>query len=272
MLRRTVRVVLPGLVLLPFLSACGGAGSSGAVEVPSITASFSPTRERPTPTRTPTGSPDEPDTSAPGPTSAPTSEPTTREPAPTSTPPETSSTPTAPASTPEESPSAEPAGGTADEEEDSSGDWWWLLIPVLAVAAIVGLLLQRRARNRRAWRARLATAEGEVGWFARDLIPQLRGAGSPAGVSGGWTVAEPRVASLDDSLTRLVTTAPGDDERARASALQGAVRAARDKVAAVVAAGDSSTQQSLDLDDAQAPLLAVLVPQPASGAGEPTGS
>jgi hypothetical protein len=128
-------------------------------------------------------------------------------------------------------------------------------------AAIVGLLLQRRSRKRRAWRDQLATSEREVAWFARDLVPQLRGAGSAAGVSGGWSVAAPRVTSLDDQLSRLVTTAPGDTERAQVIEVQSAVRAARDRIATVVAAGDANVQWMLDLDAAQAPLLTVLVPQ-----------
>jgi hypothetical protein len=132
---------------------------------------------------------------------------------------------------------------------------------VLVAGGVVAWLLLRRARSRRAWEARLAAAEAEVGWFARDLIPQLRGSASPAGVSGGWTVASPRVTALDDQLTQLVSTAPGETEESRASALRGAVRAARDRVVAVVGA-DEGSQWSLDLDDAQAPLLAVLVPAP----------
>jgi hypothetical protein len=141
---------------------------------------------------------------------------------------------------------------------------------VLVLGGAVTWLLVRRARNRRAWEARLAAAEAEVGWFARDLIPQLRGSASLAGVSGGWAVASPRVTSLDDQLSQLVSTAPGEGERSRASALRGAVRTARDRVVAVVSAGESS-QWSLDLDEAQAPLLAVLVPAPgASGTDAPS--
>lgn len=273
MLRRTLGTVLPCLVLVPFVTACGGAGSSGAIEVPSRTASFSPTRERPTPTRTP----DEPDTSAPAPSSAPNPGPSS---GPPSAPPTrtratvtqtaTSSVPAAPSSSPEESPSTAPAESGTGDDENSNDNWWWLLVAGVVVAAVVGLLLLRSARSRRAWEARLATAEREVGWFARDLIPQLRGSGSLAGVSGGWTVASPRVAVLDDRLSELITTAPGDERRARASALQEAVRTARDRVVAVAGAGEAAAQWALDLDEAQAPLLAVLVPPPTSGDGDPS--
>jgi hypothetical protein len=259
MVRRSLRgAVLLGIVLLPFLTACGGSGSSGAGDRPSISASLSPTRERPSATRTP-GTPG--DSSPAGPSSAPPSAP------PTSRPPRThgpaSSSPAESSAAPSESNTAE---GTSD-----SKDWWWLVIlVVLVVGVLVSVLLVRRSRRRRAWEARLTAAEAEVGWFARDLIPQLRSSASPAGVSGGWAVASSRVTALDDQLTQLVSTAPGEGDRSRASALRGAVREARDRVVAVVSAGESS-QWSLDLDDAQAPLLAVLVP-PGPGTEQGPGS
>jgi hypothetical protein len=146
-----------------------------------------------------------------------------------------------------------------------------LLLLVLVLAVVIAWLILRRSRNRRAWGARLASAVSEVGWFARDLIPQLRGSGSPAGVSGGWTVAAPRVDALEELLSQLITTAPGDRERARALTLRDAVRTSRDRVAAVARADDANAQWSLDLDDAQAPLLAVLVPPSATG-GAPRAS
>jgi hypothetical protein len=239
---RAPRCLLLCLVLLSFLTSCGGAASSGAGERPSITASLSPTRERPTPTRT---------TSAP-----------------TGNPPATSSASPAPSSSPEASTSPGTSGAGGGEDETSAEDWWWVLIPILLVA-VIGFLLFRHAGTRHAWESRLAIAERETGWFARDLIPQLRRSGSPAGVSGGWAVAAPRVATLDDRLSELVSTAPGHGERARASALQEAVRTARDRVVAVVGAGDRSTQWALDLDDAQAPLLEVLVAPSTSGDGGP---
>jgi hypothetical protein len=134
------------------------------------------------------------------------------------------------------------------------------LIPALVLAAIVGLLLYRRAGRRRTWRDQLAAAQREVAWFASDLVPQLRQAGSSAGLSGGWSVAAPRIASLDDQLSRLVTSAPTDEDRARVTAVQAAVRGARDRVAAAVAGGDTHVPWSQDLDEAQTQLLAVLVP------------
>jgi hypothetical protein len=247
MLHRVPRCVLLCLVLLSFVTACGGAASSGAGERPSKTASFSPTREHSTPTRTPpTRTPAGADTAAP-----------------TGNPPATSSASTAPSSSAEAS--VTPGAGDG-EDESSVEDWWWVLIPIL-VATGIGLLLMRHARTRHAWESRLAIAERETGWFARDLIPQLRRSGSPAGVSGGWAVAAPRVAALDDRLSELISTAPGEGERARASALQGAVRTAPDHLVALVGAGDQRTQWAVDLDDAQAPLLEVLVASSTSGDG-----
>lgn len=254
MVRRFLRgAVLLGIVLVPFLTACGGSGSSGAADRPGISASLSPTRERPTATRTP----DTPgDSSAVGPTSAPTSAPrTSRLPA-----------TSGPASPTESSSSPAPAESNTEEGSSDSTGWWWLALVVLLVGAVVAVLLVRRSRRGRTWRSDVASAEREVGWFARDLIPQLRGSGSVAGVTGGWTVAAPRVSALDDRLTHLVTTAPGEEERARATALRDAVRTARDRIAALVTAGGSVTW-SLDLDGAQAPLLAVLVPPDAGSPG-----
>jgi hypothetical protein len=257
MLRRSLRAALPVVVLLSLLTACGGSGSSGAIDHPSITASFSPTGDRPTATRSPSRTPDSPETSAPGPSSGPTSELSTDN-APTSNAP-TSNPPTSSEPAVESSPPEKATGGGSGDEEDTQS-WWWLLIPLLAVAGVVAWLILRRSRSREAWEARLASAESEVGWFARDLIPQLRGSGSAAGVSGGWAVAAPRVTSLDDDLSQLITTAPGDPQRARALTMRDAVRTARDRVAAVAGSTDPDAQWSLDLDDAQAPLLAALVP------------
>jgi hypothetical protein len=264
MRRRSTRgSALLGVLLLAFLTACGGSGSSGAADRPGITAS--PTRERPTATRepdTPGGSSEAGPTRGPtrGPTSEPAPEPTsapaTREP-PRSSAPVSSSTE-----------STAPSGSTTGEESGSNDAWWWLVLVVLVAGGLVAWFLMRRARSRRAWTARLTAAEGEVGWFARDLIPQLRGSGSLAGVAGGWHVASARVTSLDDQLSQLVSTAPGEGERSRATALRGAVRTARDRVVAVVSAGEGS-QWSLDLDDAQAPLLGVLVPAGTTGPAAP---
>jgi hypothetical protein len=278
MLRSRVRAALLCVVLLSLVAACGGEGSR-PVTLPSRTASGLPSR---TATVLPTNPPTNALTSAPTspppsrPTNPPSTRPTSRPTNPPSTTPTTNpaTEPTrtqsaAPTSAPA-SASASPGPAAADQGQRDADDtaWWWLLAAALVVVgAIVAALLVRRSRRRRAWGEGLAEAEHEVGWFARDLVPQLRGSGSLAGVAGGWSVAAPRVAALDDRLSGLVTTAPGDDERARATAVQAAVRTARDRVAALVSGGGSDTW-SLDLDGAQAPLLSVLVPP--SSAGEPT--
>jgi hypothetical protein len=116
-----------------------------------------------------------------------------------------------------------------------------------------------------AWEHRLDAAEGEVGWFARDLIPQLRRTGSTTGVLAGWSVASPRVASLRDELSGLVAAAPDEERRARADSLRSAVGASQQALAAVTT--ESAAGWEAALDSAQAPLLAALVP-PSPGADE----
>ena len=49
----------------------------------------------------------------------------------------------------------------------------------------------------------LAEAEGELAWFARELLPELRQVGSREQVAGGWTVGQTRVAAAEDRLTVL---------------------------------------------------------------------
>ena len=261
-----VRYVLVCALLVSLLTACGGEGSSSPISLPSRTGSGLPSRTATAPTEGPTSRPTLPSRPTqqptPQPPSQPTNQPTTPDATATGTPPPASASP-------------EPTDADqGDEGSDGTQWWWWLVLALVAIGAIVGALLWRRSRRRRAWLAELATAEQEVGWFGRDLVPQLRGSGSVEAVAGGWTVAVPRVTALDDELTRLVTSAPGEQERARATAVQGAVRDARDRIAALVAGGGSATW-SLDLDSAQAPLLAVLVPPPGSateqGPGSPPG-
>src|SRR3954453_21894964 len=138
MLHRVPRCVLLCLVLLSFVTACGVAASSGAGERPSKTASFSPTREHSTPTRTPpTRTPAGADTAAP-----------------TGNPPATSSASTAQSSSAEASVTpragdgeARAAGGGEGEEGGRVEGWWWVLPPSLGETGI-GLLLMRHARTR----------------------------------------------------------------------------------------------------------------------------
>jgi len=128
MRRRSTRgSALLGVLLLAFLTACGGSGSSGAADRPGITAS--PTRERPTATRepdTPGGSSEAGPTRGPtrGPTSEPAPEPTsapaTREP-PRSSAPVSSSTE-----------STAPSGSTTGDAEWPAGKEGWTVVLVTA--------------------------------------------------------------------------------------------------------------------------------------------
>jgi hypothetical protein len=134
---------------------------------------------------------------------------------------------------------------------------WWLLAAVLvAVAVAIPLLL--RARRRRTWQADLAAAEGEVAWFARSLVPDLRRAASLDQAAGGWAVGSSRVSALEDRLTALEATAADDAGRGRARMLRDAVRASRNRLSVLIAAGDAEALRR-DLDAVAAELDTALV-------------
>lgn len=305
---RGTRSAVTLAVLLTLATGCGtGTSSGGVITRPSVSASFAPSRSLPTVSRPTASKPTRPPASAAptteppttsGPTTKPTSKPTPK-PTPTASGPTTEPTTTQPTTeptqagptsgpptqSPTEAPSSEvtesvvtePSESTAPVvPDDSSGDgsstaWWWLAaLAALVVGAVVTLLLVRRSRTRQAWATDLEAAEQDVAWFGRDLVPALRGSGSFAGVSGGWAVASPRVQALDDRLTQLLTTAPTEVDRARAATLHDAVRTARERMAALLVAGETS-QWSLALDDVQAPLLAVLVPATGPDGSQPAG-
>jgi hypothetical protein len=133
--------------------------------------------------------------------------------------------------------------------------WWVLAATALAVAVAVPLLL--RARRRRAWRADLASAEEEVTWFARVLIPELRQMPSLAEAAGGWNVAASRVVAVEDRLTALETSAPDDAARTRTRTLRDALRTARVHMQQLLESG-SPDAMSRDLDAVAAELEAVL--------------
>ena len=123
---------------------------------------------------------------------------------------------------------------------------WWLLAALVAGLAI-GVPLVLRSRRRRAWQSDFATGQAEATWLTRELLPELRRAGSREQVAGGWAVSSARVGALEDDLTALEATAPDDPDRARARALRDAVRAARVRVEALVVPGsDESTSAVLD--------------------------
>jgi hypothetical protein len=123
---------------------------------------------------------------------------------------------------------------------------WWLLAAVVAGLAI-GVPLVVRSRRRRAWQSDFATSQAGATWLTRELLPELRRAGSREQVAGGWAVSSARVGALEDNLTALEATAQDDADRARARALRDAVRAARIRVEALVVPGsDETTSAVLD--------------------------
>ena len=111
--------------------------------------------------------------------------------------------------------------------------WWLLGAVLLGVAVTVPLVLVAR-RRRSAWSGNFAAAINEITWFARELIPQLLRQESHPQVTAAWQVTQGRVSLLEDTLTRLQTTAPNDREAARAGELRDAVRAARTATDGVV--------------------------------------
>jgi hypothetical protein len=271
-LRRRLGAVLLLAVAAPLVSCGGESGelptldpSRSLTNVPSITATLpSPTRSfsrsptdtsAPTsdaPTTEPTDPPTSTDTSAP-----PTPTPTT----PTPTPTETEPTEATSSAEPEPDPSPTATPPAAEEENASDGAttpaWVWWLVGLLVAGLAVGVPLLVRARRRNAWQERLTTAEAEVAWFARELVPELRRSTTVERLAGGWAVSSQRVVAAEDLLTSLVATAQDDTRRARATELRDAVRAARTRVeSSTVAPGMS--ELALDLDEVAAGLEAAL--------------
>ena len=113
-----------------------------------------------------------------------------------------------------------------------------------------------RAKRRREWEADLATAEQEVGWFVRVLLPQLQQEGSAAEVRGGWSVSEARVMAVEDRLTALAASGGDDAGKARAAELRDAVRLSRERIRTLSASG--AVDVSRDLATVSADLAATL--------------
>ena len=179
-------------------------------------------------------------------------------PTPTETP-----TPT-PTESPTPSPSPTPSAEATSAEGGGTPAWLWWLLAALAVALAIGIPLLLQARRRQAWRNDLAALEGEVAWFARMLIPELRRAGSADQVAGGWRVASSRVGALEDRLIALETSAPGDAERARARTLRDAVRTSRVDLDELARSGTTDTLFR-DLDAIAARLETALQVDSVSG-------
>ncbi|MFL6150968.1 MAG: hypothetical protein ACJ72B_01180 [Ornithinibacter sp.] len=151
----------------------------------------------------------------------------TEKPAPTET---TAVTPT---------PTTEAAPAATDTAEGGLPSWlWWLLAAVL-IGLVTYLVL--RARRRSAWDAEAADAQLEVGWLARELLPQLQQAGTTQALAGGWQVSAARAGALEDRLTGLQSSAPDEPRATRARDLRDAVRAARADVESQMTSGDQAS-------------------------------
>lgn len=256
--------VVAAMALL--LIACGEGGAPGlpsgtssrsAGELPSLTATIPDLTRSPTRPESPTqtAEPPNPTRSVTRPEPPPQTVTTTELP----NRPSTASALAAPAPPPTPSP---PAPGPAADTSDASGWLWWLLAALIVALAVAAPLLLR-ARRRRAWQADLEAAEGEIAWFARVLVPELRLAESLDQAAGGWAVGSSQVSAIEDRLTALEATAPDDTGRTRARTLRDAVRAARNRLQILLTAGQVDTFQR-DLDAVAAELERTLeVPQPA---------
>jgi len=135
---------------------------------------------------------------------------------------------------------------------------WWVAAAVV-LGCLVAVPLVVRARRRSSWQRELERQEAEVEWFARDLLRELRLAGSHEEMAGGWAVSQKRVAAAEDELTVLESTAPDAAGGARARALRDAVRNARARLQRLAAPGPHDTW-ALDLDTLMIELEGTLRP------------
>lgn len=282
---RVMRLVVLAVAVL-VLGSCGGGDSVGTPTVaPSRSAGERPegTASVPSPTR----SAGRAETTAPSPedtettrtparpeTTAPSSEDTQPNPTRTVTRTETTAPPPAPTQTETRtetlaptqsqaasptSPPTSPAIAPTSSETSGTQSWlWWVLIAFL-VALAVAIPLLVRSRHHAAWRDDLASAEEEVAWFARSLIPELRRTGSVEAAAGGWAIAASRVTAAEDRLTVLEASAPDESAQARAAALRDAVRSGRVRMEALRESSSTETM-SQDLDTVAADLEAALTP------------
>jgi hypothetical protein len=140
-----------------------------------------------------------------------------------------------PSPTASPSPSSSASGESA---EASAVSWFWWALAGLLLAVAVATPLLVRAHRRRVWRADFATAEQEVAWFARVLVPELGQSNSLDQVEGGWTVGANRVAAVEDRLTVLQASAPDDATRRSTRTLRDAVRASHGRVEELLQAGE----------------------------------
>jgi len=255
---RTWIVAASGLAVL-LLSGCGGDGGitvpsrtrtlpSVSVSVPSVAPS-SEAPETATPTeeasQEPTQEPTETETATPTPRPTPSPRPTksvivtqTVTPTPPVTETATATVTPTPTETPTPTPTPTAAAAPAATDADDGGlpAWLWWLLAILLAGLVAYLIL--RARRRAAWDAEEAEAEVEVGWLARELLPQLQQSGTPEALAGGWQVSAARAGAAEDRFTGLETSAPDETRAARARDLRDAVRAARSDVESLITSRD----------------------------------
>jgi hypothetical protein len=259
-------------VAVAVLTSCAGGGNIEGSAAPSRSASQlpTPTVSLPTPTRSaerpgvPSPSPTKPSPALPSsrPTEQPTEEPTAPQ-EPTSRPTATNNPSRSPiretstttqtvtaapspstvtrsvTSSPSPTASLSPSSSPAGEAAETSGNSWvsWALAGLLVAAAVATPLLVR-AHLRRVWRTDFATAEQEVAWFARVLVPELGQSGSLDQVGGGWTVGANRIFAVEDRLTVLEGSAPDDASRTGTRILRDAVRGSRGRLEELLQSGD----------------------------------
>ncbi len=138
------------------------------------------------------------------------------------------------------------ASSNASSSASSTPAWvWWLVGAVVLGAALATVLLLRRRSRRHAWRNEFTVAEGEVAWFARELVPQLGRAPTAQQIAGGWRIQADRVIATEDQLTRLEVTAVDDVDGSQAHTLRDAVRASRTRLGALDTATDTVAAMNL---------------------------
>ena len=274
--------LVPVVLLLAVVVACGGEDGEGpatsptrtptadrSVDGPSDRPSDRPddrptadrTDGRPDPDEPGEATPEEPTPDVPGPTrdrserpedTSSDRVPVTQEP----DPPSETDEPDPPSETDKPDPTT-----TADSPEggdETVPPWVWWLLGALLLGAAVAIPLIVRGRRHAAWRRELAEAEGEIAWFARELLPGLRHARSREEVNGGWTVGQPRVVAVEDQLTVLESSAPDQVGGYRARELLNASRQARARMETLTGPGSQETWM-LDLDAITDDLDHVLV-------------
>lgn len=129
---------------------------------------------------------------------------------------------------------------------DGGTTWWPWVVAALVVALILAALLAR-GRRRAGWDRRLRQAQVRASWFEGSLVPQLQGAATAAEATSRWHAAQPDLLELDQDLHTLVSEAPDEARRGRASIL-------RERVAELVQAegAEASVSGAHSVDELRA--------------------